>query len=317
MTTKPAISTTPVTLMDYRKRICEAMNYITRHLDRDLPLEEIARSAAFSPFHFHRIFTILTGESVAAFTRRLRLERAANKLEQAHHRSITDIALECGFSSSQNFAKAFRRRFGLSPSAYKKSKQGNTLGKQGNAFSPDSPYAADMLFTGSLLFHNPASEKELLMEGSIQEMPAYRVAYVRKLGAYGHETCEKAFGELMAWAGPRGYLESGTVLGVYWDNPEVTPPDKCRTDACISLPEGTEPDGGLGLQTLRGGPYAVCRFEIADTDFQKAWQEAFTWFMEKGYACDDGPCYERYHNNPGDHPEGKWIVDICIPLKPA
>lgn len=61
----------------------------------------------------------------------------------------------------------------------------------------------------------------------------------------------------------------------------------------------------------------MCRFEIADMDFAKAWDEAFRWFMEKGYACDDSPCLERYHNNPEEHPEGKWIVDICIPIKPA
>ncbi|TYT76031.1 AraC family transcriptional regulator [Desulfobotulus mexicanus] len=317
MEQKSSLSTAPVTLMDYRRRICEAMNYIHRHLDRELSLDEIAKSAAFSPFHFHRIFTTLTGESVAAFTRRLRLERAANRLLQKPEESITDIALDCGFSSSQNFAKAFRQSFSMSPTDYRKSKTGNTCSKPGKVFHPEFAYSADMLPAGSPFFQNLKKRRELSMEGSIQQVPAYRVAYIRKLGVYGHETCEKAFGELMAWAGPKGYPGSETVFGVYWDNPEVTPPEKCRMDACITLPEGEEPDGSISVQKLRGGPYAVCHFEISDADFPKAWDEAFRWFMEKGYACDDSPCFERYHNNPGKHPEGKWIVDICIPLKPA
>ncbi|MDY0163415.1 AraC family transcriptional regulator [Desulfobotulus sp.] len=317
MENKSSLSTVPLTLMDYRRRICDAMNFISRNLDRELSLEEIAGAAAFSAFHFHRIFTTLTGESVAAFTRRLRLERAANRLLQNPRENITDIAMDCGFSSSQNFAKAFRQCFAMSPSAYRKSKAGNTSSKEGNVFHPEFSYSADRMLASSPFFQNLKKRRELTMEGSIEQMPAYHVAYVRKLGAYGPETCERAFGELMAWAGPKGYLGSERVLGVYWDNPEVTPPEKCRMDACISLPEGTEPDGGISVQKLRGGPYAVCRFEIADMDFAKAWDEAFRWFMEKGYACEDSPCLERYHNNPEEHPEGKWIVDICIPIKPA
>lgn len=37
---------------------------------------------------------------------------------------------------------------------------------------------------------------------------------------------------------------------------------------------------------------------------------------ESGYQPDDGPCYERYHNNPEEHPEHKHIIDICVPVKP-
>ncbi|MCW7753881.1 AraC family transcriptional regulator [Desulfobotulus sp. H1] len=317
METRPPISLCPVTLLDYRKRICDAMNFISQNLENELSLEEIAQAAIFSPFHFHRIFTTLTGESVAAFTRRLRLERAANRLLQDQRTPITRIAMDGGFSSSQNFAKAFRQHFTMSPSAYRKSKTGNTCRKPGNAFHRDFPYAADMMPAGSPFFQNLKNRRELTMKGSIEQIPAYRVAYIRKMGAYGHEICEQAFGELMTWAGPRGYLEAGTVLGVYWDNPEITPPEKCRMDACITLPDPAEPDGDISVQQLRGGPYAVCRFEIANADFPKAWNEAFIWFMEQGYACDDSPCYERYHTSPEEHPEGKWIVDICMPLKPA
>ncbi|MFH0825973.1 MAG: GyrI-like domain-containing protein, partial [Pseudomonadota bacterium] len=153
------------------------------------------------------------------------------------------------------------------------------------------------------------------MIAEVREMPEYHVAYVRKLGPYGKETCEQGFGELMQWAGPRGYLNSGTCIGVYWDNPEVTPPDKCRSDACVTVPAGTQTEGQIGLQTLAGGPYAVCRFEIKGDSFDKAWDDAFKWVIGGGHECEDRPCYEIYHNDASTDPDGKWIFDICIPLK--
>jgi AraC family transcriptional regulator len=121
----------------------------------------------------------------------------------------------------------------------------------------------------------------------------------------------------MQWAGPRGYLKSGVMIGVYWDNPEVTPPEKCRVDACISLPEETTPDALVDIQTISGGPYTVCHCKIPVDGFQQAWEDTFAWLVDSGHECDDRPCYERYYNNPSDDPDGRWIVDICIPLKRA
>lgn len=295
--------------MEYRRRVCLAMNFISRNLDKELPLEEVADAASFSTFHFHRIFKAVVGETVSEFTRRLRLEWAANRL-LLYHEDITTIAMECGFSSSQNFAKAFRQHFAMTPSAYRKSKIGNKISKQENAMSLQTDYNADRVFVN--LSEN---KRRNAMNAEVREVPEYKVAYVRKIGAYGKESCEQAFGELMQWAGPRGYLNSGIMLGVYWDNPEITPPEKCRTDACITVPDGTSPEGQIGIQVISGGMYAVCRFEIRTDNFQQAWEDAFVWLVNSGYECDDKPCYEVYHNNPEEHPEGKWIIDICIPLK--
>ena len=153
------------------------------------------------------------------------------------------------------------------------------------------------------------------MHAEVKEMPEYHVAYVRKMGLYGKETCAQAFGELTQWAGPRGHLSSGVMLGVYWDNPEVTAPENCRTDACITVPDETPPEGQVGIQKISGGPYAVCHFEITTTEFKQAWDDAFAWFVESGLECVEKPCFELYHNNGQEHPEGKWIVDICIPSK--
>ncbi|NTU53667.1 MAG: transcriptional regulator [Chlorobiaceae bacterium] len=153
------------------------------------------------------------------------------------------------------------------------------------------------------------------MKAEIREMPEYFVAGVRKKGPYGQETCGAAFDELMQWAGPKGMIGQGHVLAVYWDDPAVTAPEECRVDACVSVPPGTVADGNVVLQVIEGGRYAVCGFEIRADEFEKIWDEAFAWLFSNGYQCDEKPCYELYYNNAAEHPEGKWIVDICIPLK--
>jgi AraC family transcriptional regulator len=298
------------TALEYRRRVCIAMNYISRNLRIDLPLEDIAKEAAFSMFHFHRIFRAVVGETVSEFTWRLRLEAAANRLRSGARDSVTAIALDCGFSSSQNFARAFRQRFDMSPSAYRNSKTGNTAGKGGNVLAMQVRY-----FSDEDVMNLPTNTRNIEMNADIKNMPDLHVAYVRILGPYGKETSQQAFGELMQWAGPNGHIGSGPMLGMYWDNPDVTPPDKCRTDACLVVPAGTVPTGQVGLQTIAGGQYAVCHFDIKDGEFQKAWEEAFAWLVQSGRECDDKPCFELYHNNGFDDPEGRWRFDICIPLK--
>ena len=153
------------------------------------------------------------------------------------------------------------------------------------------------------------------MDAQVKQMPDYHLAYVRKTGPYGAETCQRAFEELMQWAGSTDHMASAAVLALYWDDPQITPADKCRTDACISVPPGTAVEDPVAIQTIGGGPYLVCPFEITSEGFAQAWQEAYDHFMSNQYEGDEKPCYELYHNDASDHPEGKWLVDICIPLK--
>jgi len=293
--------------LDYRQRICRAMNFISENLDRDLTLEEIAGAANFSPFHFHRIFTAATGETVFGFLRRLRLEWAANRLLADGRTDITSVALDCGFSSSQNFAKAFRARFGMTPSSFRQSKRGNKASKGGEVFSLRAGQDAGMVKLVS-----PQPERKIRMKAEVKEMPAWHVAYARKMGPYGKATAGASFGELMRWAGPRGLVGKGPMMGMYWDNPEVTAPDQCRTDACLPVPPGTKVEAPIALQDIAGGPHLVCEFNVPITGFGAAWEEAFRCLIDRGLECADRACYELYH----DDCTGKTCrFDICIPLK--
>ncbi|NLB64872.1 MAG: AraC family transcriptional regulator [Lentisphaerae bacterium] len=295
--------------LDYRQRVCRAMDFIHAHLHRELSLEEIARAASFSAFHFHRIFSAVTGETVFGFVRRLRLERAANQLLGRPQSDITSIALDNGFSSSQNFAKAFRAHFGCSPSAFRRRKDGNKMSKERQADS-----LRLMQDAGQVERTSPQPERKWTMQKrEVKNMPLWHVAYMRRLGPYGKATCEAAFRELMRWAGPRQLLGQGPMLGIYWDNPEVTAPANCRVDACLVVPEGTRVEPPVALQDVPGGPHLVCEFNLPPTDFTAAWTDAFQYLVQQGYECAERPCYELYYD---DCSGATCRFDICIPLLP-
>ncbi len=296
--------------IEYKKRVSLAMNFISQNLDRDLPLEEIAEAAFFSMFHFHRIFKAVVGETVANFTRRLRLETAANHLINFPNKDITSIAMDLGYSSSQNFAKAFRNHFGTTPSGYRKSKIGHKESKKENVFSIQTGYSNTTLFDKGL-----DSEKINGLKVKIEKKPEYYVAYVRRVGNYDIETHQEALKELNRWAEPRGYSRPNEIFGLYWDNPEVTPEGRWRMDICFSVPKEAVPDKQIGIQLIKGGLYAVRHIDISDGNFQQEWEDLFKWIVEKGYELDDKPKYQIFRTTSANHPREGWIVDICIPLK--
>src|SRR3989304_6152053 len=91
------------------------------HLDRideALDRQVLAAVAGFSVPHFHRIFTACGGENIAGYVRRVRLERAGRKLRMGAV-DITEVALAAGYDSHAAFGKAFRQRYGLSPSEFR------------------------------------------------------------------------------------------------------------------------------------------------------------------------------------------------------
>ena len=160
-----------------------------------------------------------------------------------------------------------------------------------------------------------------LAEVEVREQKEMTVAYIRYIGPYKGNPAlfERLFTKLMNWAGPRGLINfpETKVLAVYHDDPAMTDETKLRTSACISVPENTEVSGEVGKMKIPGGKYAIGKFELANNEYPEAWDSMFGgWLPQSGYRPADGPCFESYLNDPKTHPQGKCIVEICIPVKP-
>jgi AraC family transcriptional regulator len=308
---------------EYTARINRVIDYIDAHLDEPLGLEALAAEACFSRFHFHRVFAAMVGETLAGYVRRLRLERAAMRIRANPKETLTEIALACGFSSPSVFARAFRERFGLSASQWRR--RGNPRKAERNAGQAiSSPGEAPGAFPPYPEEHHDSSRRKRMQQKEklsytveVKDLPALTVAYVRHVGRF--QDISRAFERLMRWAGPRGLAGfPGTkILAVYHDSPDVTQTDKLRSDACITVPEGTRVEGEVGLLTVPGGKFAVAHFEIAPDRFGEAWNALMgEWLPSSGWQPDDRMCYEVYLNEPSRHPEGKFVVDICEPVRP-
>ncbi len=104
---------------EYIFRVNRVIDYIETNIDKDLSLQDLARIANFSQFHFHRIFRAIVGETLNRFIQRMRVEKAATQLMANPKKSITEIAFDCGFSGSASFARAFRETFHMSASEWR------------------------------------------------------------------------------------------------------------------------------------------------------------------------------------------------------
>ena len=126
----------------------------------------------------------------------------------------------------------------------------------------------------------------------------------------------KLYSESFADGPARGILsdKDSKFLVVYHDNPEITEENKLRISVCLTVPASTEVSGETGKMTIAPGKYAIARFILSGSEFQEAWSWVYgTWLPQSGYQPDDRPCFEMY---PEEEKNGKFTVDICIPVKP-
>ncbi len=105
------------------------------------------------------------------------------------------------------------------------------------------------------------------------------------------------------------------MISVYHDSCKITPLDKVRIHACMLLDEKLQQqEGEVFSETLEAGKYIVGRGEVALDDFEQCWVSLFLWMNEHNYTVRRTFPYEIYHTNFKEHPEGKMIVDFCIPV---
>jgi len=315
------MNTQQQSLQEYKARINRVQDYIDSHIDHPIDLSVLASIAHFSPFHFHRIFVALTGETPNAFLQRLRLEKAAYWLQESRNISIAEIALLCGFNDTSTFSRSFKKHFGITATAFRDSpkgifvhqgdrysKNGQRVRKKDQPFRPGNAHLCGVEFKLSVMKNTPIE---------VRQMPEMNVVYVRHVGQFNQ--IKTAYEKLFQWAGPRGLLrfpETKTV-SVYHDDPAITSIDKVRQSACITVAEDVKVDGEIGKMTIPGGKYAVGHFDIVESEFEAAWNTMCLWFSESGYEPADDVCYELYYSTPeNESKEMRFVFDICMPVKP-
>ena len=280
---------------DYRQRISRVIAYIELHLSEPLLLTTLSEVACFSSYHFHRIFTAYVGETVNQYVRRLKLEKAAFSLVYSQ-KSITDIALDSGYETPSAFNKAFKQQFGSNPSQFKR--------EFANGAFPQ-------LTKPTLITY-----KETTMNPEIIERKDVKVAAVRRTGPYD-QAAQQAWGALCTFAGPRGLLkEDVEYVGVSYDDPAITPAEKLRYDACVSIDEDIDVEGDVEVQTLAGGSYAMFLHKGSYEGLSAVYGEIFgSWLPQSGKKLREVPCFEKYLNSPEQVPPEELMTEIYIGIE--
>ena len=311
---------------EYLSRLNRTIDYIHSHSHEDLNLEKLAEVACFSKFHFHRIFKAILGETVNEYVQRIRLEKALGQLILSKFKSITEIAIDCGFSSSQNFARSFKAQYGITPSRVRAQYSWDSLLRQMNAIKSQDMSNLQIdetaLATYNSLQRKMSLEKILTnpaeMHVTVKRFPSYRVAYIRSWGPYNVEEGISAFSRLLQWATPRGFVNDKSLLmGVVSNNPDFTPAEKLIFDACITVPKSAEADRWVNIQTIPAGDFAVYHCEVDIHRQEEEWMRfVLNWLAQSEYQPDDRSYYTIYYNSEELSEIKNVIADFCLPVKP-
>lgn len=297
----------PGTRSAYEARLLRVLLHIQRRLDRPLRLGELAAVAAFSPFHFARIFRAMTGETVGEHVRRLKLERAAGQLRHTR-RSVTEIALDAGFDTPEAFTRSFKAQFGQPPSRFRVARDAFRL--------PRAPSRIHYDHDAAIRDFTPCDGADpMTLDVSVREFPAYAFAYLRHVGPY--KEVGPVFQRACAVAGAKGLFGPDTkVMMLSYDDPDVTEEDRLRSDAGVTLSAAAADTGELLKGTVPGGLYAMALYRGPYEGLRGCANWLYgTWLPGSGYEADDRPCVEVYLNGPDDTAPEALLTELRMPVR--
>lgn len=328
----------------YEQRVYAAMDYIEANIAGDLKLEAVASSADFSPFHFHRVFTAFTGQTIAQFASRIRIERAAALLLRHPSRTISQIGADCGFATPSAFSRSFKAHYSTTPKGWRD--RGGVWSEGEGMASPDEQLKGKRQRV-AVVETDPGRVWNLIHPNlraasiAIEHLDEVDVVYVRSTGPYAgsEELFARLFGQVRAWAhAVRLDPDATSHFALYHDAPDITDEELLRVSACMQIPRSVSPEAPMGRLSLAGGTYAVARFELGVADYGEAWQGVLgDWLPASGFEPGDGVFFERFPPNGAgarhaisdaehgevlqielaqdDRQTKRHTVEICIPVR--
>lgn len=104
---------------EYIGRINKVIDFIENNLNEDLNLDQLSQIACFSPYHFHRIFSVFVGETLNSYITRKKIEKIAYAIINGSEMSMTELAFRFGFNTDTSFSRSFKKFYCISPTEFK------------------------------------------------------------------------------------------------------------------------------------------------------------------------------------------------------
>lgn len=308
ISTKPSITSVPSAKTqgnnEYAQRIDRVIDYLRGNLNRPVKLAELANVACFSEFHFHRIFRAVSGETLNNFTNRLRLEKAARLLRYSEQ-SLTEIALDCGFSSSATFSRAFRAGYDTSPSQFRKSGEIKKSKIRKELF-PEDEYGLPM----------SAEEKRAAFPVRLIDIPERQVAYIRVTNAFEMDRVLAALNTLIEWATSQDIFSQGVLFGMTVDDPHVTPKHLYRYEVCFASSLPFECMEGMSKLRMPAMRYAATKVSGDLHKLATAWDYLYRgWLINSGYEPEHAPALEVFLDKERATDWSHFDLELCLPVR--
>jgi len=276
---------------EYLQRILKVLTFIEEHVDEEMEFEGLAKIACYSPFHFHRIFQAIVGETMAQYIKRLRIERAAGKLSYTEQ-PVTEIALNANYDTPSAFTKAFKQFTGKSPKDYR--------AFHGKAHA---------------IIQEQLKELTMIKPEKIETLSDLNLLFIRRCGSYMKTPHE-------AWQAMWSFIEANHLntvrrFGISHDDPSVTSEDKLRYDACILAPTSVKEKGEVGRIILKGGKYAAFTHHGSYKKLSETFNRIFlVWLPQSHERFDEtrSPFCEYLKTEFIQIDPSKLVTMIYIPL---
>ncbi|NDV84041.1 helix-turn-helix domain-containing protein [Bacteroides sp. 51] len=280
------------THLEYYQSVNRVMEYINEHLTESINLSDMAKVAHISDYHFHRIFKAIIRESPGDYIQRLRLEKAAFKL-QTTGQSLAEIAEQTGYQSPQALSKAFKKRYQLSPIAFRKN-------------------PAILNVTVEPIIDIP-------MNPEIRQVAPKEVVYLQIVNPFGRmDSYIEAWNKLVRYVGANGIPnDENEYICLSRDMSSITRPEQFRMYACITTNKPVKPSGKFGIQKVEGGRYAVFTYKGSHKELENVYCNIYRyWIPRSVHTLRDNISFEKYLNTPNEVKEEELVTEIFIPIEP-
>lgn len=276
--------------VNYHDRMERVTDYILNNLDKDLDLMALADIACLSPYHWHRVYAGMTGETITQTVKRLRLQFAGRDLISTDL-SIEDIGKRYGYPNLQSFTRIFADHFEMPPGEYR-----------------HRGYHT--------VYDVPSSERDAKMyDVEIKSINAVTLAGLPHKGSYMEVggKFEQAVGLCIGQGAIKDMI---AMVGIYYDDPGSVAVDELRSFAGAVVSDDQSVEAPLEISKIDGGKYAVLTHQGPYGELSKAYTWFYgSWIPEAGHEFADAPPFEKYLNSPRDTAPSDLITEIHVPLK--
>ncbi len=282
--------------MNYQKQLNKVIEFIGKHLDENLTLDQLSDIACFSKYHFHRLFTAYTGLSLQQYIRWLRLKRAAHQLIVNKDQSIITIAIDAGFESHEAFSRAFKQTCGLSPSEFRQESSWQAW--------EQPPYQLPL-------------QENMTMNVTIKNLDARRLAVLEHRG--DPKLMGDSVNKLINWAKAQPINlkpKAGEAFGFAYNDPKLIPAADFRFDLAITIPEQLTLKGEVIEKRLPAGRYAIAMHKGSRDNIGNTVYPLYRdWLPNSGEELADLPCIFCYYNFDHEVAETELLTECWLLLK--